>query len=468
MAEPKSTRTMRKTIRYLIPAVLLALAGCEPEPLDTAFGVESSGQEVVNITFSVMPFDTPDTKSIAADIEDDEVDRIDIYAFESDGTVHGHTVIGEYSGDPLDLTQLTFKDSGPGGATRKYLIIANLDPDSADYIATLDKTGISSYPKAFIPWSAGNCRPNRPLMGATASISFSGSAVSTAQVQLMRYMAKFKVETITAQFWGSPDLYRNVYVKHLAFINGWDIVRICQTQPQSFDGTSWDIFGPKGWSSYTFGGAESHYYMANCFLGQNEWSTYNMTYADMHGTYNQGVYGGKSKLNQNYHYIYNDNWMQEKHTINLDAPASMAAISQQTWDTNAYQPTLAGKLCDEYDGSLGPLQVNKVFYTLPTKFNAWFSEPTYGDESQNSELRLCLAVKINGTLYFYSKMITGLNPNMYYIIHNITLAGEPSEYANTWVRGGQVTKSGEIAGQTGDDEGWRVHGNVAEIDNLVL
>ena len=59
-------------------------------------------------------------------------------------------------------------------------------------------------------------------------------------------------------------------------------------------------------------------------------------------------------------------------------------------------------------------------------------------------------------------MITGLNPNMYYIIHNITLAGEPSEYANTWVRGGQVTKSAEA------EEQWRVHGNVAEIDNLVL
>ena len=242
---------MRKTIRYLIPAVLVALAGCEPEPLDMAFGVESSGQEVVNISFSVMPFDTPDTKSIAADIVDDEVDRIDIYSFESDGTVHGHTVIGEYGGDPLNLNQLTFKDTEAGGATRKYLIIANLDPDSADYIATLDKSGISSYPKAFIPWSAGNCRPNRPLMGATARITFSGSAVRTAQVQLMRYMSKFKVETITAQFWGSPDLYRNVYVKHLAFINGWDIVRICQTQPQNFDGSSWDIFGPKGWSDVT-------------------------------------------------------------------------------------------------------------------------------------------------------------------------------------------------------------------------
>ena len=187
-----------------------------------------------------------------------------------------------------------------------------------------------------------------------------------------------------------------------------------------------------------------------------------MTYADMHGTYNQGTWGGKGKLNQDYNYLYNDNWKHPKHSINLTAPASLVALSQQTWDTNAYLPQNAGKLCDEYDGSLGPFSVNRAFYTLPTKFNAWFTEPTYGDESQNNELRLVLAVKINGTLYFYSKMITGLNPNMCYKINNITLAGEPSEYPNTWVRGGQVTKAAS------DEERWTVHGNVAEIDNLVL
>ena len=460
MAELKSIRPMRKRIRYLLLPLLIALAGCEPEDIPTSFGVESGGQEVVNITFSVMDFDTPDTKSIAAENVDDEVDRIDIFAFDNNGAIYGHTVIGEYGGSALDLSNVSFQDSGEGGKKRYYLIMANLDPDSANYIATLDKVGISSYPKAFIPWSAGNCRPNRPLMGATAYVQF--NSTTTVSVEFMRYMSKFKIETISAQFWGDPDLYRNVYVKHLAFINGWDIVRICQTQPQSFNGTPWDIFGPNGTSSYNFGGASYHYFMANCFLGQDEWSQHGMTYADMHGTYNMGTYGGRGKLNQAYHYIYNDNHMQPKHTICLDAPEPLVAVSQQTWDTNAYLPQNAGKLCSDIDGYLGPLQVNKVFYSLPTKFNAWFDEPTYGDESQNSELRLCLAVKINGTLYFYSKMITGLNPNMYYIIHNITLAGEPSEYPNTWIKGGQVTKAGT------PEEQWRVHGNVAEIDNLVL
>ena len=343
---------------------------------------------------------------------------------------------------------------------RSYLFIANLDPDSAQYIGYLDRVDMNRYPETFIPWSAGNARVNYPLMAATAKVTF-GSTTSVS-VSLMRYMSKFEIGTVTAQFWGTPDQYRNVYLQNIVFANAWDIVRVCQSKPQNFTGQPTDIFGPRGWSSGAFGNPEKNYYMANYFLNQDEWSAYGMTYADMHGTYNQGTWGGKGKLNQDYNYLYNDNWKHPKHSINLTAPASLVALSQQTWDTNAYLPQNAGKLCDEYDGSLGPFSVNRAFYALPTKFNAWFTEPTYGDESQNNELRLVLAVKINGTLYFYSKMITGLNPNMCYKINNITLAGEPSEYPNTWVRGGQVTKAAS------DEERWTVHGNVAEIDNLVL
>lgn len=452
----------KRLIRYLIPAALLALAGCEPVEIPGQVGNDRTdvGNEEVVFEFGVIGYDSPETKAYTCAVEDGLVDRIDIFAFDSNGCIYGHTVIGEYGGGALDLTKVSFRDIDKKDVVRTYLIIANLDPDSAQYISYLDCLDINGYPAGYIPWSAGNSRVNYPLMGATAKVTF--GTTKTVSISLMRYMAKIEIDTVSAEFWGAPDLFRNVYVKHIAFVNGWDIVRICQTDPRYFSGEPSDIFGPKGWSSAAFGHPETNYFMANCFLSQDEWSTYDMTYADMHGTYNLGAYGGKGKLNQNYHYLYNDNYKQPKHTINLDAPASLVELSQQTWDTDAYLPQLAGKLCSDIDGYLGPLNVNKVFYTLPTKFNAWFSEPTYGDESQNSELRLVLAVKINGTLYFYSKMITGLNPNMVYIIHNITLKGEPSEYANTWVRGGQVTKDGIDANQ------WHAHGNVAEIDNLVL
>ena len=434
----KSIRPMRRfftafrmTIWMFLP-VLVALAGCEPEPLPVSFGVESGGQEVTTFDFGVMSYEGPSTKAYAADVEDGLVDRIDIFMYDGSGNIYGHKVIGEYSGGALDLNNVTFRDSDGNGVVRSYLFIANLDPDSAQYIGYLDRVDMNRYPETFIPWSAGNARVNYPLMAATAKVTF-GSTTSVS-VSLMRYMSKFEIGTVTAQFWGTPDQYRNVYLQNIVFANAWDIVRVCQSKPQNFTGQPTDIFGPRGWSSGAFGNPEKNYYMANYFLSQDEWSAYGMTYADMHGTYNQGTWGGKGKLNQDYNYLYNDNWKHPKHSINLTAPASLVALSQQTWDTNAYLPQNAGKLCDEYDGSLGPFSVNRAFYTLPTKFNAWFTEPTYGDESQNNELRLVLAVKINGTLYFYSKMITGLNPNMCYKINNITLAGEPSEYPNTYGR----------------------------------
>ena len=462
----KSIRAMRRfftafrmTIWMFLP-MLVALAGCEPEPLPVSFGVESGGQEVTTFDFGVMSYEGPSTKAYAADVEDGLVDRIDIFMYDGSGNIYGHKVIGEYGGGALDLNNVTFRDSDGNGVVRSYLFIANLDPDSAQYIGYLDRVDMNRYPETFIPWSAGNARVNYPLMAATAKVTF-GSTTSVS-VSLMRYMSKFEIGTVTAQFLGTPDQYRNVYLQNIVFANAWDIVRVCQSKPQNFTGQPTDIFGPTGWSSGAFGNPEKNYFMANYFLSQDEWSAYGMTYADMHGTYNQGTWGGKGKLNQDYNYLYNDNWKHPKHSINLTAPASLVALSQQTWDTNAYLPQNAGKLCDEYDGSLGPFSVNRAFYTLPTKFNAWFTEPTYGDESQNNELRLVLAVKINGTLYFYSKMITGLNPNMCYKINNITLAGEPSEYPNTWIRGGQVTKAAS------DEERWTVHGNVAEIDNLVL
>ena len=120
---------LRETIRYLILPVLVALAGCEPEPLPTTFEIESTGQEVVNFDFGVMGYDSPTTKAYASDVEDGLVDRIDIYMYDSNGWIYGHKVIGEYGGDPLDLSEISFQDSDGNGVVRTYLIMANMDPD---------------------------------------------------------------------------------------------------------------------------------------------------------------------------------------------------------------------------------------------------------------------------------------------------------------------------------------------------
>ncbi len=215
---------MKPTIRYLIPLVLVALAGCVHVPLEYE---TSDGEYTATLRFSVQGFD--ETKGLATDIVDDEVDVIDIFSWDDNNAIVGHSTIGEYGGTALDLSNITFTDRGfPSNKKRYYLIMANLDPDSSDYIATLNGSEVNGYPKGYIPWSAGNCRPSRPLMGATAAVDFSTSSRS-ASVSLMRYMSKFEIGSVDAQFWGTPDQFRNIYLSNIVFSNSWDIVRICQS-----------------------------------------------------------------------------------------------------------------------------------------------------------------------------------------------------------------------------------------------
>ena len=455
---------MRPRIRYLLPLALVALAGCEKNEMPGQAGHD--GEMEAHFTFTITGFD--ETKSLAADIVDNEVDVIDIFSWDKNNAIVGHHRIGEYGGDALDLSEAVFQDHGGLYEKRYYLIMANLDPDTADYIAILNGTEVNGYPKGYFPWSAGNCRPNRPIMGATAYISFAGGSTGNATVSLMRYMAKFEIGSVDAQFWGTPDQFRNIYLSHIVFSNSWDIVRICQSNASSFDGDPNNIFGPKGWSSQSLGSLSSLYYNANCFLGQNEWSAHGLSFAELDNTYVPGDWGAGGKLDDAFDYLYNNNYMQPKNTICLDAPASLVTVSQQSWDNNAYLPKNSGKLCDEYEGSLGPFVVNKVFYTLPTCLFAYYSQPSYDPSTgQDRYHKMVIAVKINGKNYYYPFYLHHLQPNMVYKINTITLKGEPSEYPNVWPQGGVVSRAANTTTEVQENM-WTVHGNVAEIDNLVL
>ena len=288
----------------------------------------------------------------------------------------------------------------------------------------------------------------------------------------MRYMSKFEIGEVDAQFWGDPDKFRNIYLSHIVFSNSWDIVRICQVDANKFKGNPNNLFGPKGTSSISLGNLSSLYFNANMFLGQNDWYNHGLTYAELDGTYAPGDWGARGKLDNAFDYLYNNNYMQPKNTICLDAPEPLVTVSQQSWDNNAYLRNLNGKLCDEYEGSLGPFEVNKVFYTLPTCLFAHYSQPEYDPvNNQDRYHKLVIAVKINGKNYYYPMYLYHLQPNMCYRINTITLKGEPSEWPNVWPRGGVVSRAAvqsEHPAREVKESDWVVHGNVAEIDNLVL
>ena len=470
---------MRPLIRYLFPLALMALAGCNkemPDPVGHDGGIGHDGMEVqqeVVISFAVQEYDDAETKANTIGVYDSGVDRIDIFAYNDNGDAVGHSVLGG-TGSALDLTTLTFRDGGGYGENRYYLIMANLDADSADYIATLSGSEVCSYPKGFIPWSAGNCRVNRPLMCATMYWTFSSSGTQTASVSLMRIMAKLEIEKITAQFGGAPDLWRDVVLRYIVVTNGWDLIRICQSNPKYFTGDPQDIFGMRGWTTgEVLGGMKDNIYTCpNLFMGQDDWGNYGLTYTVMDGTYNPGDYGGKGKLNADFSYLYNNNYMNTtKHSINVSAPPSLGVVSTHSYDPS----TVMGVICTSDGEADNYVNVNKSFYVLPYYYTAWASDVGINTTSQDRSTKLVLAVKFDDVLYFYPMRLYKLQPNMVYRIKNITLKGEPSEYANLWLKGGQVTKAGEMPGQAGNDGSaghdvnqWKVHGNVAEIEDLVL
>ena len=436
---------MLPMIRYLVPLALMALVGCDKEMPDRV-GHDDSNEVV--FTFHVDEFTDVATKANTIGVADDQVDRIDIYSYDKDGNFLRHAALGG-KGTTLDMNSLAFRDAFQKNEIRTYLFIANLDADSANYIARLSGEEVSSYPKGFIPWSAGNCRVNRPLMAATARVWYQNSEPAPVAIKLMRYMAKIEVEKITAQFWGDPDLWRDVHLNHIAITNGMDIVRICMENPKNFTGTPLNIFGSCG-SVYGRLREDSYY-------------TGLESYSFLNGTYNLSSYGGRGKLAQDYAYLYNNNYGNTtKNSINLSCPEALQELTQHSWTAPA------GKICSSDGDADSYLNVNKVFYVLPSENEKGMSDLALdAAETQDWWTRLVLAIELDGKQYFYPMRLTNLQPNMLYRIKNITLKGEPTEYANTWALNGQVTKAGEMPGQAGND-GWRVHGNVAEIDNLVL
>ena len=87
---------MKPTIRYLIPLVLVALAGCVHVPLEYETG---DVEYTATLRFSVQGFD--ETKGLATDIVDDEVDVIDIFSWDENGnllwTENGESTVMDYS-----------------------------------------------------------------------------------------------------------------------------------------------------------------------------------------------------------------------------------------------------------------------------------------------------------------------------------------------------------------------------------
>ena len=459
----QSTRSnMDRLISIVILSLMLAISnGCQKLPSAEADRQSDTGCQVkevsARIVSSVANPLSSETRVSSASGSDDAIDRIDIYAFDENGWTAGHYTIEAEAGAVLDLDNVSFTDSGKKGKVKTYLVMANLSEDTADYIGFLDNIDINRYPEGIVPWSA-NCRPGRLVMGGTGRFEFGKDEV--LEVRLYRYMSRFEIGTITADFDDVSYFGKDIQVKAIAFLNSWDFIRITQGDVTTFDNDPQDLFG--GYvnfsSSSSFGGIERGFSHPNT-IDINLHSHYD-------GEYCPGDWGADGVLTQKFKYLYNNNFKLEAHELNLECPASLKGVSQHT-----FSGAEAG-LCPSSAGNPGQVTVNKVFYSLPTFFAVKTTQPCSWN-GQDRTHKLAIAVSIDGELYFYPIRLDHLQPNMTYRIRNISLKGDPTLYSNFYEW--SLSTHSEYTGRTTSEKvscrqnaNWSTEGTIIETDNLIL
>ena len=428
---------------FLLPLVfllLIQLTGCivitpDPDPKET-----EEEEELIPISFRVGIEgyeDVVGTKSLDPSLSDENVDRLDIFSWNSDGSIAGHLVFTPAEGETLlDLAKITPIFHGPKNAQRTYLAMANLDPDTAAYIGGLSSSDMMAYPTRVIPWSAGNCRPDRPVMGGTAKAVF-GTTKSIA-FSLMKYCCKIEVGTITLDIPDMPD--RDMSVTKVIIINGWDMLRMCMTAPTSFAGNPSDLFGSAVNAEnnpWTVG--ESGYYSANLFVNKIEKEELGLDARYVFSeTYSLASYGGTGKLASSYPRVYNENYMVEMYGMHISDSPALQTVSMHEFTSSQ------GRLSSSDGTRYGPVSVNRTFQTLPTHytvFTPFYTQPVDLPDQRQYFEHLVVVVNVDGVQYFYPILLDGLLPGRHYLIENITLRGEPSAFCNGWIKNCVMTRS---------------------------
>lgn len=408
---------MRKTIIILGMLAAVAVASCNKEMPENG----QDGVHAVTLTFSMQQPFSISTKadSYNANENDDFIDRLDMLEYDNTGTLINHRTWEKSTG--LDLSTVSYTAYNPKNNYRYWLFLANFDEESVDYLAQLSGSDIGSYNKGIIPLEAGNFRPHKPLMGGTAFCSFGSN--QTIPVTLFRYVTKFELGTITADFTDAGYLESDVKLKKIAITHTPNFLRPLYRSITSVYGGQQDVHGV-GYS-YPNGGTGSS--IGNLGL-YNTCVNQDVRGGSATGSFNLSSYGATGTLAANFPYAYNYNKGLNKGIFVTDAPGDMATAT-----VHVFGPS-EGILCKSDDEDWPhTYSINKVLYTIP-----WYRYQygyIWGEfSSQDDTQKMVFQVEIDGTDYFYLIPMRELEAGMIYKLDSITLKGLGSEYSNYYER----------------------------------
>ena len=406
-----------KTIRNLsLMAALVWATACGKE----LSAIDESNVSCVSFGFEVMPLEYTMTKAenINQDELDDFIDRIDMYEYNKAGDMIRHESWSDPEGLNLDTVKPVSYDVS--GTKHNWVFIANLDPETAEYLAGLDADGFSDVYSGVIPMEAGNFRLHKPIMTGTADADFKKNESMT--VTLYRYLTRIEIERITADF-DDVSLYdKDVKIKRIVITHYPNILKLLYKHVSDVWGTYQDMLGI-GYTKF------SDPAFGNLLKLNNECNEINIPYkSDFDDTFSLAEYGGKGKLADDYPYLLNYNKLLGEGELVVDAEGDQLAASCHVFGDDE------GVLCSSLNNSAGQYsEVDKVFYTMNMARNSYnYLVGNYNE--QDDCQKLVIEVEFDGVPYFYIISLRELNAGMTYKVKNITLKNLGSRYSNKYIR----------------------------------
>ena len=213
-----------KRYRFLlvIAAIAVVVSACVKDIDVPSDNSEELFEVGFNLRIETVTYTMTKAENININETDEFIDRIDMYEYNIAGDLLRHEVWKDPDG--LDLSTVNPKSYDSSNNKHTWVFVANLDDDSAKYLARLNADEIGEMPTGIIPLEAGNFILHKPLMCGCNYSNFTKDETKT--VTLYRYLTRIEISSITADFDDESLFDKDVKLKRIAIINYPNALRL--------------------------------------------------------------------------------------------------------------------------------------------------------------------------------------------------------------------------------------------------
>lgn len=403
------------TILWTLSAVLAVSCNKEVGMIDkVADEVENSDYDFT-ATIYIDKVRQNATRAIdTEDTDDDKIEGIDLYIFDSEGNNLEHYALSD-----KELSEKKMHIQRKSGVTENYLFLANLDSETAEWLAGLTADEFSENAKGHIPLSAGNFSPHKIVMGGTAKVEYIKDTIIT--VDMYRYQSRLDLDKIVVDFEDEELMNKDVFVKNIIIANSFNALMFMDWRFPF--GNPGSLFGYHyGFTDAGFGGNMTGY-TAGVSLHSSWWATVSLE-------------GASGKLAETPLYLINGNIQKKEGVLNIDAPESLYEATIQSYDIAAGE----GQVCSAADPEIShTLKIGKSFYFMSGKFNRTYSDIVCTYDEQDYTIKLIIELSIDDETHFYPIQMLWIQPNTNYKIDTITIKSKGSKYSNFYEKSFEVS-----------------------------